>query len=523
MRLWAVCGLLLVMGVSAAGEPAAARWWAHVRFLADDKLEGRETGSGGHLAAARYVADRFREAGLRPAGTDGYLQPVRFRSRRIVEARSRLALVRGGNAEPIVLGDEATISMRVDPAPTLDAALVFVGYGLRIPELAYDDLSGLDLEGKIAVYVAGAPSRLSRPLVTHYEAVSERWASLRQAGAIGTIVIQHPRGTDVPWERSKLARLRHAVSLADADLDEHSGHRLSVTFNPDRAEKLFSASGHDWSQVAELAKRDERLPRFPLHTTLTATVAVEAAGLESSNVAGLMPGRELKDEFVVVSAHLDHVGRGEPIDGDPIYNGAMDNASGIATLIETAAALRRSRLRRSVVFLALTAEENGLLGSRYYAARPTVPAGGIVANLNTDMFLPLFPFTSVIALGAGESNLADDLHRVAKSRRVAVIDDPEPERNAFVRSDQYSFVRRGVPALALKVGYARGSLEHEAVRIWRRDRYHSPSDDLAQPFDLQSAEDFTQFSIRLVEAVANRQTRPRWHAGSFFARLASQR
>jgi Zn-dependent M28 family amino/carboxypeptidase len=175
---------------------------------------------------------------------------------------------------------------------------------------------------------------------------------------------------------------------------------------------------------------------------------------------------------------------------------------------------------RSVVFLAVTAEEKGLLGSRYYAAHPTVPSTGIVANLNTDMFLPLFPMKRAIVQGLEESDLAGDLRTVAASQGIEVLSDPEPERNAFIRSDQYSFIRRGVPALSLKVGFVKGSPEHEIVKRWRTERYHAPSDDLNQPIDLQAAATFNRLYLRLVEAIANRATRPAWNADSFFRRFA---
>ena len=212
------------------------------------------------------------------------------------------------------------------------------------------------------------------------------------------------------------------------------------------------------------------------------------------------------------------------MNGDAIYNGAMDNASGTATLLEVARRLRDSgvRLRRSVVFLSVTAEEHGLLGSRYFTAHPTVPASSIVADLNTDMFLPLFPMRSLIVNGLEESDLADDLRRVGRATGIDITGDPEPERNAFVRSDQYSFIRRGIPALAFKIGWSLGSPEHDIVKRWRDERYHAPSDDLSQPIDLQAAEDFTRFYTALVQAIANRDTRPRWNDGSFFKRFATE-
>jgi Zn-dependent M28 family amino/carboxypeptidase len=237
-----------------------------------------------------------------------------------------------------------------------------------------------------------------------------------------------------------------------------------------------------------------------------------------------LPGTDpkLKDEYVVLTAHLDHVGKGEPINNDPIYNGAMDNASGIATLLEAAQTFsqKKQRFRRSVIFLAVTAEEHGLRGSRYYAAHPTVPDRAIVANINIDMFLPLFPFRSFIVQGLEESNLAEDLQKVAGNLGIEALSDPEPERRAFVRSDQYSFIKRGVPAISLKVGFIKNSPEHEIVKRWRKDRYHAPSDDLNQPIDFEAAARFNQAYLQVVEAVANRRERPQWNNNSFFKRFA---
>jgi Zn-dependent M28 family amino/carboxypeptidase len=220
-----------------------------------------------------------------------------------------------------------------------------------------------------------------------------------------------------------------------------------------------------------------------------------------------------------LSAHLDHVGVGDAVDGDRVYNGAMDNASGIATLLETARRYKDAPApKRSVVFVAVTAEEQGLLGSRYFAAYPTVPRSSMVANVNVDMFLPLYPMRSVIGLGAEESDLGDDLQRAAAAAGVPVVADPEPGRRSFIRSDQYSFIRAGIPALSLKVGYALGSPEHEILKQFRARRYHAPSDDLAQPIDFGAAAAFNRFYFEVVQAIANRPTRPAWKDTSPFKR-----
>ncbi|MEO8679799.1 MAG: M28 family metallopeptidase [Vicinamibacterales bacterium] len=518
-----ILGVLLLSTITlrAADEPAA-KWWAHIVFLANDSMNGRDTGSPEHRKAAEYIAAEFKKAGLEPGGTNGYFQPIKFRSRRIVEDQSSLTLVKAGGAvEPVVLGEEATFSMRIEPAPSVEAPIVFAGYGLQIPEARHDDLAGLDVKGKIVMLLTGGPSSIAGPLLAHYQSI--RWEYLKKAGALGTFSIQNPKGQDIPWDRSKLSRFMPAVAIADPALDETLGQQVAVTINAAKAEKFFAGSGHTFKELLALSNDGKVLPRFPIPFTARVKVAIEAKALESDNVIGILRGTDpqLKSEYVMVSAHIDHVGVGEPINGDRIYNGAMDNASGIATLIETAAALAATHgNKRSIAFVAVTAEEKGLLGSRYFANRPTMPARSVVADLNTDMFLPLFPLKSLVVQGLEESDLADDLKRVARPLGIEVLSDPEPERNAFIRSDQYSFIKTGVPALSLKVGFVKNSAEHEIVKKWRSERYHAPSDDLNQPIDRQAAEDFGKIYVQLVEAVANRATRPAWNQTSFFKRFA---
>ena len=499
-------------------QAPAPRWWSHVAFLADDRMKGRETGSQEHRIAAEYIAIQFKDAGLKPAGTKGYFQPVPFTSRRIVESKSSLALVRGSTVVPVLLGDEATFSMRITPAPHVEAPMVFVGYGLQIPEARHDDLAGLDLKGRVVVLLTGGPSSIPGPLLAHYQ--NTRWSYLKAAGAVGVVSIQNPKGQDIPWDRSKLARFLPSMSIADPALDETTGQQLAVTVNPAAAEKFLEGSGHAFRDILALSNAGQVLPRFSIPFSVRATVATESESISSDNVVGILPGTDptLKNQYVVVSAHLDHIGVGT-MEGDNIYNGAMDNASGIATLIETATAAAKKPFKRSVIFLAVTAEEKGLLGSRYFANKPTVPAAAIVADLNTDMFLPLFPLKSLIVQGLEESDLAADLRKTARGMGIEVYSDPEPERNAFVRSDQYSFIRTGVPSISLKVGFTKGSPEHEIVKKWRAERYHAPSDDLSQPIDRQAAEDFDKVYLALLEAVADRPTRPAWNSDSFFKRF----
>ena len=508
---------------SAAHAPeAAGAWWAHVSYLSGDDMRGRETGSPEHRKAANYVADQLTKAGVQPAGTNGFLQPVTFRSRRIDEANSSLALVRRGTSTPLVLGDDAGFGMRIDPAAAVDAPLVFAGHGLVIPELDLDDFAGLDVKGKVVVYVAGSPRNVPGALSAHYQSAAVRWATLKRLGAIGTIGVANPKSMDVPWERSAPNRLNAAMALADASLDDAAGQQVSITYNPAKAERLFEGSGHTFAEILKVADEGKALPRFPLPTSVRASVAVDSQIVESQNVAGIVRGSDpvLSGEYVVLTAHLDHVGLGAEVNGDGIYNGTMDNASGVATLLEAARAVVAAKPKRSVVFVAVTAEEKGLLGSRYYALNPTVPRDGIVANINMDMFLPLFPMKMLMVLGLDESELGDDVRAVAAITDVAVQGDPEPQRNRFTRSDQYSFIREGVPALALKVGYEEGSPEAKIAADWTRERYHAPSDDLDQPLDRGAAADFTKLVGELCVRVANRDARPQWNETSFFKRFA---
>src|SRR6516162_1144336 len=527
MKRTLVIVLTVLTSLSTQAQQPQSRntaWWAHVEALANDGMEGRNTGSPGHKRAADYVAGQFRKAGLEPAGSGGHIQPVKFKTRRIVESASSLALLRNGNSEPLVLGDDANISMRTDPAPAVEAPLVFAGYGLRIPESGIDDLDGLNLKDAIVVYISSTPKSLPAPLQAHFGSAAERWKMYKSAGAVGTISIANPKSSDIPWERSTLARLQPSMSLADGALDDTQGQQIAVTMNPSHADKLLAGTGHTFAELLALVDSGKPVPRFPLMIRLKAKTSVERSEVESQNVAGILRGSDpaRRNEYVVLSAHLDHLGVGEPINGDKIYNGAMDNASGVAAILEVAARLHKSGTKpaRSILFLAVTGEEKGELGSRYFAANPTVPRGSIVANVNTDMFLPLFPLKILMVLGVDESDLGKDIRATAKELGLEVQADPEPQRNRFVRSDQYSFIKKGIPALAMKVGYNENSPEAAVAAKWTAERYHAPSDDLNQPADLSAADKYIETVLNLAVRIANRTDRPRWNDSSFFKRFS---
>lgn len=519
---------------TSAPSPAAARWWKHIEFLASDKLEGRDVGTKGYQQAADYVAARYKESGLLPAGspTDAksYFQPVKFDFQRLIPSQTSVTLVRDGQRQ--TLSSSELLVGASNPLPSqVSAPLFFIGYGLRIPEAGFDDFKNLDLKGKIVVYINGGPAAISGPLKSNARAGSEFWKAVEAAGAVGRISIANPKSMDIPWARSAANATGTGMWLSDPSQQDVKSPKFSASFNPAQADLLFAGTKYSMAKLLALADAGSELPRFPIPATLEAKIGVEISSVESANVVGILPGHDpqLKNEYVVLSAHLDHVGKRAPRTGesnaDLIYNGAMDDASGIATILEVARNLQASRvkLKRSVIFLAVTAEEKGLLGSRYFAGNPTVPRGSIIANLNLDMFLPLHPLRALTIQGLEESSLGEEARRVAEQAGISVQKDPEPDRNAFIRSDQYSFIRAGVPALAFKFGYQPGSPEEKLHKDWRTQRYHAPSDDLNQPLDLEAAARFNAVLTDLTQAVANNPARPSWNKTSFFKRFAAKK
>jgi Zn-dependent M28 family amino/carboxypeptidase len=519
---------LLVLGLSAQ-HPAAPghfdgkTWWEHIKVLADDRLEGRDTGSDGLRKAEAYVVEQLTKSGLQPAGTNGFYQSVKFISRQIVEKDSNVVLVRNGAEHALVLGEDCYFNTRVDlEAGEVKAPLVFAGYGLKIPEKNYDDLAGMNLTGKIAVILSGSPADIPTALASHYQWAGERWKVFREAGAIGIITIPNPVAMDIPWVRMSLNRAHPQMDIADPEFHELAGQKVALTFNPARAEILFAGSGHTFQELADLAKDREPLPRFLLQVSLNSRARVQTQQVDSDNVIAKLQGRDpqLKNEFVVLSAHIDHLGIGEPINGDRIYNGAMDNGSGVALLLDMAASLREEKLRRSILFVFVTAEEKGLLGSKFFTARPTVPPESIVADINVDMFLPIVPLTVLKVKGLAESDLGDQAARAAESLGVRVQPDPLPLRNSFIRSDQYNFVRHGIPSLNMEIGFDLGSPQQQIFQDWLTNHYHAPSDDTNQPINLSAAALYEEIMRNLLVAVTNSDARPQWKPDSFFRRYA---
>lgn len=508
--------LLLVTLVPASADPAA-QWWADVSALAGDDMKGRQTGSADYLRAADYVIGRLKAEGLAPAGLRGYFQPVRLEQQSVDQDKSRAELV-GPGGGPLAVGDEMLILAGTGPRPRwINAPLVFLGYGLHLPKQGHDDFAGMDVRGKIVVVLSGGPSDI--PGAVKSNARAERIGVLAKRGAAGIISLVTPKQVEILWARQKLIARGPGMYLADPALRETATPFFLASFDPARSEALFAGSGHGFAELCALADASKPLPRFDLALRLKAHVAASTSRGTSPNIAARLEGSDpkLKDEYVAISAHLDHLGVGAPINGDSIYNGAMDDASGVATVLDIAHRLTQGpRPKRSILFLLFTAEEKGLLGSSYYAYRPTVPKGSIVADLNFDMPLPLWPLKTVYAPGQEESTLGAEAAAVAASQGLAMIPDPLPDRNVFIRTDQYSFVRRGVPALVFKFGFAPGTPEAQIEHDWRAHRYHSPSDDLAQPVMTEEAVKLDAFVAALAARVADDAARPQFLPDSIF-------
>jgi Peptidase family M28 len=513
---------------------AGAQWWSHVQYLANDDLKGRLPGTPGFELATQYVVQQFKAIGLTPAGGDGYLQPIKLLSLRTDNAKSSVELeATSGKRASLEVGKDITLSAHVTPGPAVDAPLVFIGYGLELPAKHLDDLSGLDLHGKVVVVYNGAPARLLGPLRAYARMPGQRWKVLKAAGAIGMIAISPPRpvpgGAEPPAKGQQAAHTeprpdanaRPTILFADPSLDTLEGMRLNATMLPASADKLLSVSGHSMAELQPLIDAGKPLPTFSLNTTIHAvTAVVQNPPIDTHNVVGELEGsdRKLKHEYIVISAHLDHLGVGRPVKGDAIYNGAMDNASGVASVIETAKLVAAGpRPKRSILFIALTGEEMGELGSAYFASRPTVEKSHIVADLNMDMYLPLFPLRYLEVQGLGESTLGNDARAVAQLNDVEVQFDKQPDENRFIRSDQVNFVNQGVPALAFKFGWTPDSPEMKTFNEWVKTRYHQPSDDLEQPVDKAAAAQFDNLLAQLAVRVANAPQRPSWYPESSFA------
>jgi Zn-dependent M28 family amino/carboxypeptidase len=506
-------------------QVSAARLEEHIRYLASDRLAGRGTGTPGYDSAARYVAEHFAGLGLDSAGSEGYFQPVPFRHARAVEGSSLVVAGKSGRRALTPYRDYVPVPNFLAPEAEVAAPLVFVGFGVTAPERDYDDYRGVDVKGKIVVLLTGAPSSFPPAERAHYASNRLKRENAVGRGAIGILVVR-TRDQTFPWDRlvrqSRRGNMRW-LDRSGAPTDVSPALRGGATLSDSAAVQLFEWAPQSLSEVLDAAEAGKPTA-FDLPVRGTIRTVSAHNRLESPNVAGLLRGSDprLRDEAVVYTAHLDHLGTGEPVKGDSIYNGALDNASGSAALLEIARAFATmpKAPRRSVMFLAVTGEEEGLLGSDYFAQHPTVPIERIVANVNIDGLGILYPFREMSALGAEHSTLDSTVARVARRLGVTLAPDPFPQEVFFIRSDQYSFVRRGVPSVFPFLGMRSDSGVDAAARFkeWLATRYHTPQDDVDQPMDLEAGAENAQLEFLVGLDIANADARPAWKKGDFFER-----
>ena len=513
--------------INAQLPPEQAAMKAHVMFLAADALKGRDAGSPEYDIAAQYVASQFYMQGLQPAGDHGsYLQQVPLISYKPAD-KGEFVLAMNRKSIPLTFGTDYVPSPNAAKAETMvDAPLVFVGYGLVAPTAKRDDYAGVDVRGKIVVLFGGAPPSFNGEERAHFGGITTKAAIAQAKGAVGVITIESPAmakagglaASAATYDRPRISWTgKDGVGFAPAPRAPSLGAISMKT-----AERIF---GKAWADVAKGAESPEtKFKPMALPARLKATVRTVSTPLPSSNVAGLLPGSDpkLRDEVVVLTAHLDHVGVGRPnAAGDTIYNGAEDNAVGIASLIEEARRFKASGKapRRSIMFLAVTAEEKGLVGAEYFAHNPTVPKNKMVANVNLDMPILTYKFEDVIAFGAERSTLGPIVKRAAAALGVGFSPDPMPDQGLFVRSDHYRFVQQGVPSVFLWPGQAGPG--KAAVEDFFKNHYHQPSDELGQSpaIDWSQGVRFVEANYAIAREIADADERPRWNKGDFFGTL----
>jgi len=498
---------------------------ATMSFLADDLLEGRQPGTRGFALASKYVESRFMSLGLKPGNNNkDYIQRVPLGKGVVNSQESAFILSDGTNSDNWTYGKEFILA----PYQTQDqseaaASLVFAGFGVYAPELGYDDYKEIEVKGKIVVIVDQAPEAFGNNERAYFSSPAVKYQEAYKRGAVGvaTLVMNNRSSWHETVDRSThgsfkwLDEKNHPVNVFE-------GLKAIAILNPLYKEKLFSRSGKDFQEVYDKLKKGKP-QSFPLNISARIKVVTQRSYVESSNLIGIIPGSDpaLKDEYVVYVAHLDHLGIGAPVNGDSLYNGAHDNASGVAILLEVGRAFRSLPVppRRSIVIAVVTGEEYGLLGSDYFANNPTLK-GTIVANLALDMPFFFHPVLDIVPYGAQHSSLSRQVAEAAKILHLKVSPDPFPDQVVFIRSDHFSFIKKGIPALFIKSGFmtsksdtvnrARSDVE------WRTTTYHKPQDDMSQAFDYQAAATHVKVNFLIGLFTANAQTPPRWNKGDFF-------
>lgn len=500
---------------------------ASITYLADDKLLGRQPGKPGFQMAADYVINELTNYGVKPAGeNNGWTQQVRFRRTFAGKSGSVELTVNGKKIDSIKYGTDIFIYPDpVHPTVSSSGTLTFAGYGITDKQLGYDDYTGLDVKGKIVVIVRGAPKSFPSSNASHNMDLITIQKNAAAHGAKGVII-----AVGDSTARPILANpgRRGTYSIMDekgvpvVSRNYFKGVEMLGMVGYKTLRTLARSAGKDASTILPLLKEGKKFS-FPINAIISTSADFEYQDIAGFNIVGKIEGsdRKLKKQYVVHSAHLDHLGVGTPVQGDSIYNGAHDNASGVASLLQIAKIYHnlKDKPKRSILIVMVTGEELGDLGSGYFASHPTVPVKSMVADVNTDMPTIIAPLLSVTALGAEHSSLAQTVDEASAYLDLTVEPDPEPEQNRFVRSDQYSFVVHGIPALHIKYGArtpdGKNNL-NDLVKVWRAKYYHKPQDDINGMFDFDAGRKYAQLNFLIGYIVANTKDRPTWNKGDIF-------
>lgn len=496
---------------------------ATMTFLADDLVEGRQPGTRGFSVASKFVETQMMRIGLKPAMPDGgYLQPVPLKKGIVSEKLTTMTL----GEETLTYGQEFIASPYMPQSESsVSAPLVFVGYGISAPEMQYDDYKGIDVKGKIVVFFNAAPESFPSNQRAYFTTNPVKYNEAIKRGAVGVIAVNFPNDKRSTWEatvrRTKQGTFKWLNKEGQPN-DAFPALKAVATFNPDKAEKLFAKSGKTFASAVENTKAG-KAESFDLNIQASIKVNTQFTSVAGSNLVGIIEGSDpkLKDEYIVYTAHLDHFGIGAPVKGDSIYNGAHDNASGVAILLEIAQTFKNlpEAPKRSIVFTIVTGEEFGLLGSDYFASNSPLN-GKIVADLAIDMPFFFHPVLDIVPYGAQHSSLNQQVEKTAKILGLGISPDPFPEQVVFIRSDHFSFIKKGIPALFIKSGFKTvpsDTIDRSKSDVgWRSTIYHTPQDDMSQPFDFDAAATHVKVNYLIGYYVAQDSKSPDWNVGDFF-------
>ncbi|GAA0738955.1 M20/M25/M40 family metallo-hydrolase [Sphingomonas japonica] len=509
----------LTLAQTTTPDFSAERFKTDLTWLADDAREGRDAGTPGYDAAAKYVSDRFAELGLKPANADAWYQEVPF-VERATDTAAPATMTIGGKT--YTHGDQVLAGTTGEGKQTVATDAVFVGYGLTSPEHKIDDYAGLDVKGKTVVMFYGAPKSLPSDVAAAMNNSKGKLAAAN--GAVGVItLLPTEMAKKFPWEMIKQQSSHPSLNWMNPDgtpYRESMGIQAQGLLTAPAAEALFAGAPATYAATLAAVDKGEAPKGFALKQPVKIEGTTKWRRFESPNVVGMIPGSDpaLAGEAVLLMAHLDHNGVDPETEGpDKIYNGAMDNASGVATMLEVARAFTKAGAapKRTVMFAAVTAEEDGLLGSQYLAKHP-LPGHKVVSVVNLDMPVLLYDFQDVVAFGAEHSTMGPMVDAAAKEAGLTLSPDPMPEENLFVRSDHYSFVKEGVPSVFLVTGFKNGG--EEAFKKFLATDYHKPSDQVTLPINWESGAKFAKVNYAIARQIADAPTAPQWYSDSPFGK-----